>query len=239
MSFKKYLLDKTVQITVSIVGFIIAILMLNAFKVENDLKIALTILFFLVATFNIIFDYFRKYKFYKKLLNTLDKLDKKYLILDDNKSDLNVGKYFNVAGVESGINGVDLLLKMKKQLEIYKDVELKDEKATKIENLGEYFKVITENSNYEASIVVLATGLHKFDIECKGVNVKDNIFVPKPNNIYLENSNNLISKNLYVAGLASGVPTMFSCASGDGAKVACDIFKLWSGKIAVVHDVKA
>ena len=45
MSFKKYLLDKTVQITASIVGFIIAILMLNAFKVENDLKIALTILF--------------------------------------------------------------------------------------------------------------------------------------------------------------------------------------------------
>ena len=59
MSFKKYLLDKTVQITASIVGFIIAILMLNTFKVENDLKIALTILFFLVATFNIIFDYFR------------------------------------------------------------------------------------------------------------------------------------------------------------------------------------
>lgn len=165
--------------------------------------------------------------------------DKKYLILDDNKSDLNVGKYFNVAGVDSGINGVDLLLKMKKQLERYKDVELKDEKATKIENLGEYFKITTENSTYEASIVVLATGLHKFDIECEGVNVKDNIFVPKPNNIYLENSNNLISKNLYVAGLASGVPTMFSCASGDGAKVACDIFKLWSGKIAVVHDVKS
>ena len=38
MSFKKCLLDKTVQITVSIVGFIIAILMLNAFKVENDLQ---------------------------------------------------------------------------------------------------------------------------------------------------------------------------------------------------------
>ena len=78
--------------------------------------------------------------------------DKKYLILDDNKSDLNVGKYFNVAGVDSGINGVDLLLKMKKQLEIYKDVELKDEKATKIENLGEYFKITTENSTFEASI---------------------------------------------------------------------------------------
>ena len=49
MSFKKYLLDKTVQITVSIVGFVIAILMLNAFKVENDLKIALTILFLIIS----------------------------------------------------------------------------------------------------------------------------------------------------------------------------------------------
>ena len=49
MSFKKYLLDKTVQITASIVGFIIAILMLNTFKVENDLKIALTILFLIIS----------------------------------------------------------------------------------------------------------------------------------------------------------------------------------------------
>ncbi len=49
MSFKKYLLDKTVQITASIVGFIIAILMLNVFKVENDLKIALTILFLIIS----------------------------------------------------------------------------------------------------------------------------------------------------------------------------------------------
>ena len=69
MSFEKYLLDKTLQITVTIVGFIIAILMLNAFKVENDLKIALTILFFLVATFNIIFDYcLTKFTLYLKLL---------------------------------------------------------------------------------------------------------------------------------------------------------------------------
>lgn len=165
--------------------------------------------------------------------------DKKYLILDDGKSDLNVGKYFNVAGVESGINGVDLLIKMRNQLKNYPSVELKDEKTTKIEKIGDNFKITTQNQTFEANIVVLATGLHKFDIECEGVVVKDNIFVPKPNLIYLDNKNNLISKNLYVAGLASGVPTMFACASGDGTKVACDIFTLWSGKIAVVHDVKS
>ncbi|WP_418185389.1 FAD-dependent oxidoreductase [Aliarcobacter vitoriensis] len=164
--------------------------------------------------------------------------DKKYLMLDDNKSDLNVGRYCNVAGVEFGINGVDLLVKMKNQIKNYPAIELKEEKATKIEKIGNTFKVTTENSTFEAEIVVLATGLHKFDIEVDGVVVKDNIFVPKPNLIYLENKNNVIAPNLYVAGLASGVPTMFACASGDGTKVACDIFTQWSGKVAVVHDVK-
>ncbi|OCL86800.1 anaerobic glycerol-3-phosphate dehydrogenase subunit B [Aliarcobacter thereius] len=165
--------------------------------------------------------------------------DRKYLILDDNKSDLNVGKYFNVAGIESGINGVDLLEKMKIQLKNYPSVELKNSKVIKIEKDGELFKVISENETYVAQIVVLATGLHKFEIECEDVKILDNIFVPKPNNIYLEHKDNIIAPNLYVAGLASGVPTMFSCASGDGVKVACDIFKKYAGKIAVVHDIKS
>lgn len=165
--------------------------------------------------------------------------DRKYLMLDDNKSDLNVGRYLNVAGVEFGINGVDLLVKMKQQLQNYNSCELKNSTVTKIVKQNNFFEVTTEESVYKANIVVLATGLHKFDIKCDGVIVKDNIFVPKPNNIYLENQNNLILEDLYVAGLASGVPTMFSCASGDGAKVACDIFKKYSGKVSVVHDVKA
>lgn len=177
------------------------------------------------------------------LASANDKYDwaknRKYLMLDDNKSDMNVAKYFNVAGVQPAINGVDLLVKLKEQLKLYKDCELQNKTVTKIEKKASSFEVICEDAKYEAEIVVLCTGLKKFDIECEGVVVKDNIFVPKPNNIYLENTNNQISENLYVAGLASGVPTMFSCASGDGAKVACDIFKKYSGRVAVVHDVKA
>ena len=165
--------------------------------------------------------------------------DRKYLMLDNNKSDLNVGRYLNVAGVEQGINGVDLLVKMKEQLKLYASCQLQEKSVTKIEKSGDLFVVSTETESFEASVVVLATGMHKFDIKCDGVVVKDNTFVPKPGNIYLEHNNNQIAKNLYVAGLASGVPTMFSCASGDGAKVACDIFTLFSGKVAVVHDVKA
>lgn len=82
MKFKKYLLDKIIPIIISIVGFIITIFMLNAFKIQNDLKIAITIIFSMVLLFNILYDYLRKYNFYTKLLKTLDSLDKKYLILE-------------------------------------------------------------------------------------------------------------------------------------------------------------
>ena len=95
MKFKKYLLDKIILITISIVGFIITILMLNAFKIQNDLKIAITIIFSMVLLFNILYDYLRKYNFYTKLLKTLDSLDKKYLILEMiNKPNFYEGELF-------------------------------------------------------------------------------------------------------------------------------------------------
>ena len=43
MSFKKYLLDKSMQIFITISGFIITILLLNAFKVERDLILVISI----------------------------------------------------------------------------------------------------------------------------------------------------------------------------------------------------
>ena len=163
--------------------------------------------------------------------------DKKYLILDDNKSDLNAGRYINVAGI-SAINGVYLLENLKNQLKLYPACESKTSTITKIEKTDIGFKISSENQTFEANIVVLATGMHKFEIDCDLIEVKENIFAPKPNKILLKNENNLISENLYVAGLASGVPSMFACASGDGTKVACDILKSWCGKVAIVHDVK-
>ena len=82
MSLKKYLLDKIPQIIISIIGFIIFIFMINAFKLENSFKIALSLICVLIILFNVFYDYFRKNKFYNKLSNILDSLDKKYLILE-------------------------------------------------------------------------------------------------------------------------------------------------------------
>lgn len=95
MKLIKYLLDKILQIIISIMGFTITIFMLNAFKVESTLKIAITIIFFIACIFNIGIDYFRKYKFYQSLSNTLDVLDKKYLILEMiNKPNFYEGEIF-------------------------------------------------------------------------------------------------------------------------------------------------
>ena len=58
--------------------------------------------------------------------------DKKYLILDSNKSDLNAGRYINVAGIEA-INGVDLIKNLKNQLKIYPACTQKDESNQEVE----------------------------------------------------------------------------------------------------------
>ena len=82
MSFKKYLFDKFPQIFVSILGLIITLLILNVFKVENSLKIAIMMIFISIIFFQILFDFFRRYHFYQNLKNTLKTLDQKYLVLE-------------------------------------------------------------------------------------------------------------------------------------------------------------
>ena len=95
MKLGEYLLDKTPQIVISIIGYVITIFLLNAFKVGNDLKIAVTIIFIVVLLLNIFIEYLQKHRFYTNLLNTLEILDKKYLILEMiNKPNFYEGELF-------------------------------------------------------------------------------------------------------------------------------------------------
>ena len=174
------------------------------------------------------------------LASVEDKFDwaqnKKYLMLDNEDSDITKASFFNLAGVDFGIGGDSLIKKMETQLANFKSCTKVCDTVIKIEKKEDYFVVITQNNNYEAKIVVIATGMHKFDIECDLVQVQEHTDVLKPNKVCLKNTNNMIEENLYVAGLASGAKTMFAIANGEGAKVACDIFKQWTGKPAVAHD---
>jgi len=162
--------------------------------------------------------------------------NKKYLMIDNGKSDILNASFFNLAGVDFGMGGDELYAKMQIQLQNFKSCETLSDTVLKLDKDDEIFKVITQNQTLEAKIVVIATGMHKFEIECDLTKTIEHNDVMKPGKVALENKDNKIAENLYVAGLASGAKTMFAIANGEGAKVACEIFKLWTGKSAVAHD---
>lgn len=162
--------------------------------------------------------------------------DKKYLMIDNNNSDIAKASFYNLAGVEFGINGDDLLNNMKQQLNKFSNFDISDDTVVKIEQFLDGYIVIANNQILEAHTVVIATGMHKFDIDCDKVNIIPHTNVIKPKKICIQHNNNKIDENLYVVGLASGVKTMFAIANGDGVKVACDIIETYSGKLYVPHD---
>ncbi len=162
--------------------------------------------------------------------------DKKYLLLDDGKSDLKKASLFNVPGFDYGISGANAIKQMKDQLKFFPAIETKDEKVLSITGHRGDFLIKTDAHEYKADIIVLATGMHEFNIKGLDVTVSDHDKVMKPNKIKIEHINNRITDGIYVAGLLSGVKTMYLIAAGDGTKVACDIFEEWTGKMAVSHD---
>ena len=162
--------------------------------------------------------------------------DKKYLMIDDGKSDILNASFFNLAGVQFGIGGDELLSNMQKQLSNFRSCDTVNDTVLKIVKIKNGYEVVSNNNSYQTKIIVIATGMHKFDIDCELTTVLPHNDIMKPNKICLENQNNKIEDNFYVAGLASGAKTMFAIANGEGAKVACDIFKLWTCKPSVAHD---
>ena len=162
--------------------------------------------------------------------------NKKYLMIDNGKSDIFNASFFNLTGVPFGIGGDELYSKMQKQLSHFNSCQTKNDTVLKLEKNGENFSITTQNETLTAKIVVIATGMHKFEIESALTTVIEHKDVMKPGKVALKNDDNKIAENLYVAGLASGAKTMFAIANGEGAKVACEIFKTWTGKSAVAHD---
>ena len=95
MKLKEYLFDKLPQTIVFILGYIVTILFLKAFKVAKPLILAISFVFGVMYIVIIAIDYLRKQKFYNNLVQTVEGLDKKYLVLEMiNKPDFYEGKIF-------------------------------------------------------------------------------------------------------------------------------------------------
>ncbi|MFH1890569.1 MAG: FAD-dependent oxidoreductase [Candidatus Kuenenbacteria bacterium] len=67
------------------------------------------------------------------------------------------------------ISGIELAQNLEKHLRAQEDVEIKTgEKATKIEEKGKFFKVLTENQEYEAKTVILCSGARRRKLQVTG-----------------------------------------------------------------------
>ena len=82
MSFFRFVKDNKVNILVSLFLFVLIILLMFTFQV-NSFLIIISIIFFLSSfIFLLLYNYFRKKKFYNELINNTKLLDKKYLVLE-------------------------------------------------------------------------------------------------------------------------------------------------------------
>ena len=72
MRLKEYLFDKLPQTIVFILGYIVTILFLRAFKVAKPLILAISFVFGVMYIVIIAIDYLRKQKFYNNLVQTVD-----------------------------------------------------------------------------------------------------------------------------------------------------------------------
>ena len=82
MKFSKYLKNNYLIILLFIVIIAIIDLMLISFKTNNQAIVGVTITGVLGFILYLIYDFYRRKKFYDKFINDLDLLDKKYLITE-------------------------------------------------------------------------------------------------------------------------------------------------------------
>ena len=82
MKFAAYLKDKIIIILIYPAFSLIIALMLLAFKTQVSLIVAIMVILALLLIIIILYDFIRKKNFYNKLVNNIDLLDKKYLVLE-------------------------------------------------------------------------------------------------------------------------------------------------------------
>lgn len=82
MKFSKYLKDKLYVILISAFCFGIILLIFFAFKIANEVIIAISFILIICLITILLIGYYRKCKFYNELLSNIKALDKSYLVLE-------------------------------------------------------------------------------------------------------------------------------------------------------------
>lgn len=80
MKFTDYIKDNIAGILITIITYLMILFFMYSFRFSNDMVLILSIIFFTGFLSRILWDYFRKKKFYDSLSDSINQLDKKYLI---------------------------------------------------------------------------------------------------------------------------------------------------------------
>ncbi len=158
---------------------------------------------------------------------------KKFLVVDSGSSDALKAVLNNVPGVKRGTTGEEYLSFLRAQVEEFENVNLVEGEVCEVVKEGERFKVIlSDGREFEAELVVFATGFHSFPVKTELVEVVPHPKSPRPGKIALKPK----AEGVFVCGNAAGEITMVATAAGSGVSVACDILSRWVGKVVVPHD---
>ncbi|PAF47203.1 hypothetical protein BKH41_07945 [Helicobacter sp. 12S02232-10] len=160
-------------------------------------------------------------------------------VIDEGKGDILKAEVYNVPFFPKAVKGEEIINQIKKQIQEFVSVKYINAKATEISGSKGNFKVKTTQGDFDGDYVILATGSNSFDIQGLGEIAQPHQLMPKPGKIMLKHSGrNLVKDGIYVAGIASGVTSMVSCALGSAAETACAILSDIKGVVSVHHDYK-
>lgn len=157
------------------------------------------------------------------------------LVLDSGESlVLSTSNIQNLIGHDS-VAGQELLTSGKQKVEEFGG-EIVDEEVTKLERTDSGLKVSTEESEYEAEYIVIASAGDLEYIELD-VSFEEGVEGPYMMEQHVEtDESNKAAENVYAAGLANSWEYQTSVAIGDGAKAAVNLLTDKYGEPYEDHD---
>lgn len=157
------------------------------------------------------------------------------LVLDSGQSlVLNTSNIQNLVGHDS-VAGRELLTSGKQKVKTF-DGEIKEEEVQNLERTDSGLKVSTEENEYEAEYVIIASAGDLSFIELE-VEFEEGVDDPYMMDQHVKtDDSNKAAENIYAAGLANSWEHQASVAIGDGAKAAVNLLSEKYGEPYDDHD---
>jgi len=163
------------------------------------------------------------------------KAGKKTLIIDNDKSVTKRAWMENHYGIME-ISGPDLVEIGKKQATKF-GAEIISETVVNVVKSDSGVIVETENQKFEASHVILATGMLVDVAEKSGIKTVPGTEPRVKSIIEVDKTGKTSMNGVWAAGTVAGVSMHTIITSGDGAKVAINIISEMNGERYVDHDI--